>query len=210
MTDSAEGANGGSARRYGRAVVADRVPGAEVPAEYPAGIDGEEALAVGLSFDETDDLDATVYYGWPPADDSPLERILELRDVWQDRVEDLVGEAIPVESAGDHYVPLAPEDAPYGSSIGYYGLLAGLGIDLVLFAGLFGGLVPPGMTLATALGLVNFVLLPSATYLDGWYLRTRTDWEGNPVRWAALSGFVGLNVFSVGAYLWRRRSAEPY
>lgn len=215
MTDSEDpaaedGADGEPVRRFGRAVAVERVPAAGVPADYPTAIDGPEALAVGVAFDEGDDPDATLYYGWPPVDDGPLERLLELRDVWQDRVENLRGERVPVEGADGHYLPLAPDEAPSGSSLGYYGLVAGLGIDLALLAGLVGGVIPPGLSLATALLLVNVVLLPVATYVDGWYLRTRTDWEGNPLRWAAVSGFAGLNVLSIGAYLWRRRSVEKY
>lgn len=210
VTHSEEPAGGHTGTLFGRAVSVERVPAGDVPADYPADVDGTEALAVGVSFDETDEPGATVYFEWPPTDEGPLERLLALRDVWHDRVEDLRGERVPVEPADGHYLPVAPDEAPYGSPLGYYALVAGLGLDVALFAGLLGGLLPPGPTVATTLLLVNFVLFPAATYLDGWYLRTHTDWEGNPLRWAALSGFVGINVFSVGAYLWQRRLLERY
>lgn len=197
-------------KRYGRVVAVERVPVSEVPADYPVDIHTERALAVRLEFDEPADGDGLVHYEWPPADDGALERILDLRDVWQDRVEDLRGERIPVEVVDGYYVGLAPEEAPYGSAVGFYGLVAGIGGSLLLIGGVLAGVIPPGLTVATTLLLLNLVLLPTSTYVDGWYLRTRTDWEGNPLVWAAFSGFVGLNVLSVGAYLWQRRSALRY
>jgi len=62
-------------------------------------------------------------------------------------------------------------------------------------------------TAVLALLAVNFLLLPVATYLDAWYLRTRTDWGQGPAFWAVLSMIPGLNLVSVPLYLNSRKKA---
>ncbi len=199
-----------SVRRFGRAVDVDRVPATAVPADYPAEIESDAALQVRVDVEDGDRSGGAVYYEWPPADDGPLERVLDLRDRWPDTVAELRGERIPVAVEDGYLLPTAPAEQAQGSPLGYYGIVGGFGTTLAVIAGLVVGVVPPTMAVATALLVLNVVVLPSATYLDGWYLRTRTDWNRDPVFWAALAGFVGLNVVSVGIYLWLRRSATPY
>lgn len=196
--------------QFGRAVEVDRIPATAVPADYPAEIESGEALQVRVDIGEGDRPSGSVYYEWPPVDDGPLERVLALRDRWPDRVDELRGDRIPVAVDDDYLLPTAPAERAHGSPLGYYGILGAIGTTVALLAGLVVGAVPPSLAVATALLVLNVVVLPSATYLDSWYLRTWTDWNRDPVFWAALAGFVGLNVVAVGVYLWLRRAATPY
>ena len=69
------------------------------------------------------------------------------------------------------------------------------------------GLVPIPSALLALAALVNFVLLPYATYRDASYLRGHSDWEQGPPFWATLSMVPGLNVLVSALYLRSRRNA---
>ncbi len=196
----------------GRAVDVDRVPGSEVPDDYPAEIRTEDALALYLELTGTDGGTVVTYFGWPDGgSDGRLAKLLDLRDVPGDRFADLHGERILLEARNGHYVPVLPSEEPRGDERGLYGVLAGLGVNVLLaFAMMFGFGGVAASTGFVVLWLVaNLVLLPVATYLDAWNLRTTTDWDGGPLFWAALSAIPALNVVVATFYLIARGNAEP-
>jgi hypothetical protein len=85
----------------------------------------------------------------------------------------------------------------------------GLAVNLLAVALVvagFGGVLS-GIGVVLAVLGVNFLLLPVASYLDGWYLRTQTDWGQGPAFWAILSMIPGVNFVSVPLYLRSRRKA---
>lgn len=192
----------------GRVVGVERLPAEEVPDDYPVEVDADEALRVDVRPVEAADSTA-VYFEWPPADDGQLDRLLDLRDVWQDRVDELEGEPIPLAVEDGYFLPNVPEDRTHGSPVAIYGLLVGLPANAALLGGVLFGLLPPTPSVVVTAVLLNVIVLPAATYLDAWHLRSHSDWDQGPLFWAAMAGFVGLNVFTTVAYLWSRRRATP-
>lgn len=196
----------------GRAVDVGRVPSSAVPADYPAEIGTEDALALYLELSGTDGGTVVTYFEWP--DDGAggrLAKLLDLRDVPGDRFADLHGESILLEVQNGHYVPVLPKEEPKGDARGVFGVFAGLAILLL-----------PGITAMFGLGeqfittgfiilwlLANFVLLPIATYVDAWNLRTTTDWDGGPLFWASVAAVPVVNVISTVFYLISRGNSDP-
>lgn len=196
----------------GRAVDVDRVSGSEVPEDYPVEIRGEDALALYLERSGTDGGTVVTYFEWPDEGaDGRLAKLLDLRDVPGDRFADLHGERILLEARNGHYVPLLPGEEPRGDARGLYGVLAALGVNVFLaLAMMFGFSGVVASTGFLILWLVaNVVVLPVATYLDAWNLRTRTDWDGGPLFWAALSAIPAVNIAVAAFYLISRGNAEP-
>lgn len=194
----------------GRAVDVEKVSAEEVPAGYPVEIGTAEALVLTLAVDALNEREVSVYFEWDGgrADDR-LGRLLSLYGVSQHRFGDLHGESILLASRDGTYVPYIPDEGVRGDERGVYGVGVGLAANLLAatlvlvgFGGMFSGV---GVVLA--LLAVNFLLLPVATYLDGWYLRTRTDWGQGPAFWAVLSMIPGLNLLAVPLYLRSRRKA---
>jgi hypothetical protein len=203
-------------RGRGRAVDVDRVPTTEVPDDYPAPIETEEALALRLSMVEADDATVVVYFEWPEQSqgqgpDERLAKLLDLCDIPTARFADLHGEAILLTIEDGYYVPVLPDEQPRGDSRGVYGIIAGLIPSfLVAAAGIFGVSGPIGSLSFLLLWVVaTFVILPVSIYLDAWDLRTTTDWDGGPLFWAFFSLVPALNVLAVPAYLIMRENAEP-
>lgn len=197
----------GPTKRRGRAVDVERIPAEKVPENYPVEMTTPEALALRLVVDEQ--RETTVYFEYDEgAADDRLGRLLALHDIPPDRFADLHGESILLAVEDGHYVPVVPEESPRGSSVGVYGVVAGLAVNILTVAlvvvGLGGLLSSLGVVLA--LVAINIVGLPIATYVDGWYLRTRTDWGQWPAFWAILAAIPGLNILSTMAYLWTRRN----
>jgi len=196
----------------GQAIGVERIPGSDVPEEYPAEIGTEDALALEVELVNADHKSVTLYFEWPDEGaDERLAKLLALRDVPIDRFGDLHGETLLVTVENGHYVPVLPEEEPRGDERGIYGVLAGMGFNLAValatFLG-FGGLAASGAFVLLWLA-VTFVLLPVSTYLDSWHLRTTTNWEGGPLFWTTLSMIPGVNVMTVAAYLLLRGNAEP-
>jgi len=199
-------------RIRGRAVDVDRVPASEVPDDYPVEIRTGDALALYLELSGTDGGTVVTYFEWP-ADGAHerLAKLLDLRDVPGDRFADLHGETILLEARNGHYVPVLPAEEPRGDARGLYGILAGLGVNVLLALAMMFGVG----SLAASTGFVvlwlvaNLILLPVATYLDAWNLRTTTDWDGGPLFWTALSAIPPLNIVVVAFYLISRGNAEP-
>ena len=199
-------------RGRGEAIGVERVPTSEIPDDYPAEIDTEEALALQLSMVDAVNKTVVVYFEWPDQGTDPrLARLLSLRDIPMDRFADIHGETVLLTIEDGYYVPVLPDEEPRGDSRGFYGIIAGLVPSLLIaLAGIFG----LGSFVFNApfflLWLVSTLLiLPASVYLDAWNLRTTTDWDGGPLFWAFFSMIPALNVMAVPAYLIIRENAEP-
>ncbi len=192
----------------GRAVDVERVPASHVPEDYPVDIGTEEALALTLA---VDGAEVDVYFAFEAdlADDR-LGRLLALKGIPADRFADLYGESILLTVEDGHHVPVVPDESPRGDATGFYGVAAGLGVNLLtvllVLAGL-GSVLSVPVVLAWV--LANVLAVPAATYLDAWHLRTHTDWDGGPLFWATLGALPGVNVLSSLAYLRERARATP-
>jgi len=199
------------ARRAGtaraRVVDAETVPADAVPAGYPRPIEGETALALTLELDRPEDR-TRAYFEWPPSDGSPLARLLTALDVGQDSFADLHGRRLLVHLEDEYVLPVVPPAGPDGSRYGAAGVVAGHLANAAAVVGAMLGVVEP-LTLFTALVLVTLLVLPTATYLDAWYLKRTTDWDQAPSFWASLAAIPLVNLASTVLYFRDRRSALP-
>jgi len=210
-TDSVETLPDGTESVRGQIVDVDRVDGTAVPADYPWTITTETVLAleveVGVGTHSADRF--TLYFG-QEADGTPGDRLLQLLELLEiplDSISELHGRIILLTVREGRLIPILPEERPTGSTLGVYGVYAGLVFNLV-FVGLA---VLTGMSLPAFVGfvLVNFFVLPVATALDAWYLRTHTDWGQGPWFWALLSMLPVINIVTTIGYLHTRRTARP-
>lgn len=196
----------------GRAVDVAKVDADAVPADYPVEIATAEALALTLVVDDADEREVTVYFAWRDGEaDDRLDRLLTLHGIPHHRFADLHGESLLLEYRDGDYLPVVPDERVRGTARGVYGVVAGFAVNLLALGliGLgFGGLLSSVGGLAVLLA-VNLFLLPLATYVDGWYLRTQTDWGQGPAFWALLALLPGVNLLSVPLYLLTRRRATP-
>lgn len=201
---------GPSGHVRGRAVDVERLPAADVPDDYPRDVSTDEALALHLDVDGG--RETVVYFEWDETvSDDPLGRLLALHDVPPERFADLHGSAIVLEPVEGYWVPVVPEESPRGSSLGVYGVWAGLGLNLLTAL-----LVAVGLSWVVGSSpfivlwlLVTLVGLPAATYLDSWHCRTYTDWNGGPLFWTTLAAIPGVNILSSAAYLRSRYRSSP-
>ncbi len=194
-------------RVRGRAIDVERIPAETVPADYPVTITTPQALALTLELRTGEET--RVYFEFE--DGTPEDRLVRLLDrhgIEPERFADLYGESLLLTVEGSHHVPYVPPDGPEGSSLGVYGVGAGLGVNLLVFALAVAGLGNL-LSVPVVIGwlLVNLVGLPIATYLDARHLLTHTDWEQGPGFWAALAALPGVNVVSSLVYLQTRRGS---
>jgi hypothetical protein len=206
---------GGRGRKWGVASDVERVPATAVPADYPLDIPTDDALRIAV-VPRADKVPTagervSIHVEWPPSDDGPLGRLLELRGIDRSRFADLHGERIPLAVEDGYLVPRLPPRGHPGDARGRYGILLGLAGNLfALGLGSLGpGLRPITAPLVLALVVLNLVVLPAATYLDARHLLTTTDWAQSPLFWATLAAVPGLNVVSSLAYLYTRSQATP-
>lgn len=196
----------------GRAIDVEQVPASEVPDDYPIDVTTEDALALYVVLEGTNEQTVVTYFEWPqPGASERLGILLDLLDVPMDRFADLHGESILLEVEDGYYVPVLPEQRRRGSEKAIYGVFAGLSVNLALALTMIFGvdwLVASG-GFALVWLFANLLLLPVATYLDAWNLRTTTNWQGGPLFWATLALIPGLNVMTVAAYIVIRKTAEP-
>ena len=196
----------------GRAIDVEQVPASEVPDDYPVDVTTEDALALYVVLEGTNEQTVVTYFEWPqPGASDRLAILLDLLDVPMDRFADLHGQSVLLEVEDGYYVPVLPERRPRGSGKAIYGVYAGLGVNLTLaLTMIFGIQLLVGSTgFALVWLFANLLLLPVATYFDAWNLRTTTNWQGGPLFWATLALIPGLNVMTVAAYIVIRKSAEP-
>lgn len=199
-------------RTTGMVVDAETVPAAEVPASYPVDVTTESVLA--LTFETAAGREVTAYLEWP--DDGVVEpssrlgRLLAATGVSADTFADLYGRTLRLERTGEHVTVFVPPEQPQGHGDWSLGVAGGLTFNVAtlgLVALAAAGLVPIPSALLALAALVNFVLLPYATYRDASYLRGHSDWEQGPPFWATLSMVPGLNVLVSALYLRSRRNA---
>lgn len=190
----------------GRAVDVERVPGEAVPAAYPRDIAGDEALRLTVAVGENT---VPVYFELAGGQPGPhLQQLLDLHDIPPQRFADLHGKTVPLAVERGHHVVSVP-DLPRGSRAGVYGVLAGLGTNLLvvllLLTGL-GGVLSSGAAVL-ALLVANLLVLPVGTFLDARYLESETAWDQSPLFWTILATLPGANTVSALLYLWTRRQA---
>ncbi|WP_226023456.1 hypothetical protein [Halomicrobium salinisoli] len=191
----------GEERTWGRAVDVDRVPIAAVPDNYPELIRSETALALTVAVEGDDDRTAVLYFEWPGDGSAErLERLLSLLGIEPEQFADLHGKAIGLRRTHRHVTAAVPDEDLRGRRLGVGGILASVAVTV----GVYGiePLSPPGFLVP--LVFLGLFVLPLATYLDAWYLRTRTDWDSTPAGWAVLMLLPGLNLVAALGYLWTR------
>jgi hypothetical protein len=193
----------------GQAVDVERLPTSTVPDDYPITIDTPDALALTVALKDGTEVRTYFEFETGSADDR-LSRLLAVHDIPADRFGDLHGEWLLLTVKDGHCLPVVPAEFPRGDGRAVYGIVAGLALNLLV------GLLAAGrVTSIASLSVVVFVLvvnvvgLPVAAYVDGWHLRTKTDWGQWPAFWALLAVFPGLNVLTTAAYLWTRRRSTP-
>lgn len=197
----------------GQAIDVEQIPAHEVPEGFPYEITTDDALALTLELpDTTSEKTVTTYFDWPTEGTGDrLGRLLELREVPLDRFADLHGETLLLTVEDGHFVPVLPDEEPRGDGRAVYGILAGLLPSLAIFAAAMlggGGFLVSNWFVLLYLA-AHIAILPAATYLDAWHLRTTTNWEGGPLFWAFFAMIPGLNLLVLAAYLIARANAEP-
>jgi len=193
----------------GEVVGVERVPVSAVPDSFPVAVWTDEALAVRVAFDGYDGR-ARTYFSLPETDpDDRLAGLLSAHGV--DDPADLMGRRPLFDVRDGHALPVTPSAGQRGDPRAFYGVLAGLApsitIALFSFFGL-GEVVFSPVYIALYL-VCTFLVLPVSLYLDAWYLRTTTDWDGTPLRWALLAIVPPLYVVVTPYYLISRENARP-
>lgn len=196
-------------RLRGDVVGVERVPASAVPEGFPVAIWTDEALALHLEFDRHDGR-ASTYFSLPETDpDDRLVNLLAAHGL--DEPEELDGRSLLLDVQDGHIVPVSLTEGRRGDERAFYGVLAGLApsitIALFSFFGL-GGIVFSPVYVGLYL-VCTFLVLPVSIYLDAWHLRTTTDWEGRPLRWALLAIVPPLYVVVTPYYLISRENARP-
>lgn len=196
-------------RLYGEVVTVERVSAEEVPETFPVAIWTDEALALRFEFDNYDGR-ASTYFSLPETDDDDrLATLLEIHDVADPG--GLAGRNMLVDVEAGHPMPVSRDGDRRGDRRAYYGVLTGIApsfiFTLLSFFGLAGAVLSPVpffLYLAC-----TFVVLPPSLYVDAWYLRTTTDWEGRPLRWGLLAVVPVVNIAIVPYYLITRENSRP-
>jgi hypothetical protein len=196
-------------RLYGEVTAVERVPAAEVPDSFPVAIWTDEALALRLEFTRQD-ARASTYFSLPDTDeDDRLATLLDIHGVTSP--DDLAGNQLLVDIEQSHPVPVSRDGERRGDRRAFYGVLAGIAPSFVFTLLSFFGLADAVISLVPfVLYLVcTFVVLPPSLYIDAWYLRTTTDWEGRPLRWGVLAIVPIVNIAVVPYYLITRENSRP-
>lgn len=191
----------------GRVVGARTEPASTVPSDYPREVASEEVLVLELAV--ADDEVVEAYFAWPPGEGDALDRLLTALEIPRESFANLNGRRLVIQREDGYLLPVVPESLPRGSEYGREGILAGQAANLGLLAAAATGAIsfPP---LLLGLVFVNLFVLPIATFLDGWHLRTTTDWDHGPSFWAVLQSIPVVNLVVTAAYLWLRKRARPF
>jgi hypothetical protein len=196
-------------RLRGEVVGVKRVPATAVPETFPADVGTDETLAVEFAFDRYDGR-ARTYFAAPGDDHGGrLERLLDVHGVSDPAA--MTGESVLLDVVDGHPVPVSRERGQRGDDRAVYGVLAGVApsITIALFSFFGLGDAVFSTVYITLYIVCTFVVLPVSIYLDAWYLRTTTDWEGRPLRWTLLAVLPPLYVVVVPFYLITRENARP-
>lgn len=198
------GTDTGRDTRRGLVVDGDRIDASEVPDGYPIAIRGEEALALTV---DRGDGETTAYVAWP-GDGSEDARLPWLLDAMGIGLGDLYGRTVLLDRVDGHDVLVTPTERPRGSGAWGLGVAAGHVLNATLLAvAILGSVSLPALPVFLVWLSLTLVWLPYATYRDGWYLRTHSEWDGGPLFWATLSGIPLVNVIAGVGYFWERTRA---
>lgn len=187
----------------------ERVPKSTVPADFPVAIWTDEALALTLKLPYYS-IETTTYFSLPETDpDDRLAELLSLHGVSEPAELEDVG--MLVEVSDGHCLPFLPDEQSRGDSRGFYGVFVGLTPSIALTVLPFFGLDVAVMTpvFFAIFAICTFFILPLSIYLDGWYLRTASDWQGSPRKLALLSIIPPLYIVVAPYYLFTRENALP-
>lgn len=201
----------GSGEGTWRAVGVEMVPAETVPADYPRAVSTDEALELIVE-PPGGGSEESLYVEFPEdgvvSPGSDLGRLLARLSIPADRFGDLLAEPIPVARSEGALVLDVSDPTHRGSDRAIVGLLGGFAVLVAAAATALAGV---GSQLASplvlvVLALVNFVVLPLSTYLDGWHLRSTTRWRHAPGMWALLAILPGINLVTTALYLLSRRA----
>jgi hypothetical protein len=196
-------------RLYGEVVAVERVPAAEVPDTFPVAVWTDEALVLEFEFQRYDDR-ARTYFSLPETD--PDDRLATLLDVQgMTEPEELAGGRVLLDIEDGHPMPVSREGGRRGDHRALYGVFLGVFPSFLVALGSFFGFADALFSTAYlgAYVVCTFLILPVSVYIDALYLRSTTDWEGGPLRWALLSVVPALYVLVVPYYLITRENARP-
>lgn len=198
----------------GIVVGTERVDASAVPAAFPYDTGTDDVLAVDLELADADDQLVRTFFEWPETGiDERLARLCAIADISADDHEELVGTNVVLRAQNGYFVPALSEGSPRGSARGYLGILLGLApsfllvVFWVLQIDVFAHDAMTWFILVWA--VCTFLVLPVSLYVDGWYLRTKTDWRGSPRFWALVAIIPPLYVIVVPMYLIMRENARP-
>lgn len=196
-------------RLYGEVVAVERVPAAEVPESFPVAVWTDEALALEFEFRRYDGR-ARTYFSLPETDpDDRLATLLDVQGVSEP--EGLAGGRVLLDIEAGHPMPVSREGGRRGDHRALYGVFLGVLPSFLVALGSFFGFADALFSTAY-LGMYvvcTFLILPVSVYVDALYLRSTTDWQGGPLRWALLSIVPALYVVVVPYYLITRENARP-
>ncbi len=187
----------------------ERVAQSAVPDDFPVAIWTDEALALRIELPYYS-MEATTYFSLPDTDpDDRLTDLLSLHNATEP--EELEGVGMLVEVRDGHCLPFLPEEDSRGDPRGFYGVFIGLAPSIALtvlpFFGLDVAITTP--VFFAIFAICTFVILPLSIYLDGWYLRTASNWRGSPRKLALLSIIPPLYIIVAPYYLFTRENALP-
>ncbi len=196
-------------RLYGEVVAVERVPAAEVPETFPVAVWTDEALALEFEFKRHDGR-ARTYFSLPETDpDDRLATLLDVQGVTEP--EDVAGAGVLLDIEDGHPIPVSREGGRRGDHRALYGVFLGVFPSFLVALGSFFGFAD-ALFSTVYLGVYvvcTFLILPVSVYVDALYLRSTTDWQGGPLRWALLSVVPALYVVVVPYYLLTRENARP-
>lgn len=191
----------------------EQVPAENVPEGFPVAIETTDALALTLELLDSEGETVLTYFEWSEAEASErLATLLELTGVSADRLGELEGTRLLVTVEAGYFLPVLPKGGLAGDGRAVYALAAGMvSPALVTLSGIFQ--LGSGIVFSTpfvVLWLLSTLLVvPLALYVEGRYRQTRTDWDGSPLLWAALSVFPMVEIVVVPLYLFSRANDEP-
>ena len=197
----------------GTVTAVDRVPERTIPSNYPVDISTQKAVAIELSIGGPEDVHVVIYFESPLRGvDERLSRLLTLTEGSPTDADDLESKSLLLTVQDGFYMPVVPAEPPRGSGKAVYGIFLGL-LPSILIA--LVGIFSPGAGVITTTPFVlswflgTFLVLPASMYVDALNLRSTTNWEGTPRRWAILAAIPAFNVVVIPLYLIGRENAEP-
>lgn len=187
--------------RRGLVTDGERIDASAVPDGYPTELRSDDALALTV---DLGDGETTVYFEWPDeaGQDTRLARLLDAMGI---DLGDLYGREVLLARTDGYDVIVTPSEQPRETGTWGLGVAGGHLLNALMLTAmaLAGGSLPFFLLWL----VVTTLWVPYATYKDGWYLRTHSDWDGGPLFWATLSAIPLVNLLVGFAYLQGRARA---